>query len=417
MADELSVELRGQGLAELNPPKEAAQSPCYRAIPSRMARNGTESNHALVIDSRAVLATEVCRRLSRLQWQVDIFGENGSPAFRSCFCHHCFVSPPWYSGEAFVNLLRRVVEEGNYDAILLCNERILELILPLVGSCPAWDALPLSRPESLKTVLSKNQTVRLAASFGVPVPRTVIPNNDREAESMGKELGFPHLVKGDKGEGAQNVRLVWGPDEILTQYRKIVRREAAYGGQPALQEFVPGPRYAVGGLFQNGEPLRVCAYRTLFTYPINRGFSAKAVTERPPKLLDHAFAIFEALQYTGLGQVQFIRDSRDGQLRFLEINPRVWGCIGLAQYAGVDLYTPYCALARGERVQADLRFREGVRYHRFSVELRLVTRRPLHFFQFICDSIDPRVHSDFQWSDPGPNLPTLRGLMRLFDRA
>jgi predicted ATP-grasp superfamily ATP-dependent carboligase len=371
---------------------------------------------ALIIDRRAVLATDVCRQLGRLQWQVDILGEKNSPAFRSRYCHGRIVSPACDCGAPFLDLLAEVVEKEKYDAIFLCSEEILELILPLVSSGAEWSALPLSRPESLRIALSKKLSTELAAGNGVPIPTTVIPTSDGEVQSMGANLGFPHVVKGEKGEASQNVRVVMRAEEMLAQYAQVARKEAKYGERPFLQEFIPGVEYSVGGLFCDGEPLRIYAYRKLFTYPINGGISAKAVTERPSKLLESACAIFGALRYTGLGQVQFIHDSRDGQFKFLEINPRVWGCFGLAQRAGVDLYTPHRALARGERVKADLRFREGVEYHRFSIELRLCTRRPLHLFRFIRDCIDPRVRSDFEWSDPGPHFPTLHGLKRLFQR-
>ncbi len=307
-------------------------------------------------------------------------------------------------------MLRNTVEEGGYDAIFICSEAILELILPLIGVCPAWRALPLSAPDSVKVTLSKSASLRLAEKAGVVVPRTLVPTDQNQVEALGRELGFPLVVKGDKGEATQNVRFVWQPSELLARYMQVSAADSVYHGRPALQEFIPGPQYSLGGLFHDGEPLRICAYRKLFTYPIPGGLTAKAITERPRELLDSACAIFRALRYTGFGQVQFIRDSRDGRFKFLEINPRVWACIGLAQHAGVDLYTPYADLAAGRPVRPDLAYKEGVQYHRFTVELRLVLRRPSHLFQFVKDSLNPRVHSDFEWGDPGPHLPSIHQL-------
>src|SRR2546430_1962492 len=53
----------------------------------------------------------------------------------------------------------------------------------------------------------------------------------------------------------------------LHHYRDVMTRETLYGGQPALQEFIPGTAYSIGGLFYAGQALRACAHRKILTYP------------------------------------------------------------------------------------------------------------------------------------------------------
>jgi predicted ATP-grasp superfamily ATP-dependent carboligase len=224
-------------------------------------------------------------------------------------------------------------------------------------------------------------------------------------------------VKGERGEASRNVRIVWRREALERLYEEVAGREQAYGGRPALQQFIRGDQYSVGGLFDKGRPLRIIAYHKLLTYPFDGGLTAKTITDRPTELLETSLAIFEALRYTGLGQMQFIRDVRDGRFKFLEINPRVWACIGLAKYAGVDLYTPYAALAAGSSIVPNLNYQTGVEYHRFSVEMRLVFERPAQLPRFLWDCLRPRVHSDFDWRDPGPHLPTMRALKTLFRKT
>jgi predicted ATP-grasp superfamily ATP-dependent carboligase len=236
------------------------------------------------------------------------------------------------------------------------------------------------------------------------VPATIIPSDESEVAQALRELSFPLLVKGERGESCQNVRMVYRREDLLPIYRSIARREAAYGGKPALQQLIRGRSYSVGGLFHKGQALRLCAHRKLLTYPPLGGRTVKGVTERPKGLLEEAIEVFSALNYTGLGHVEFIRDERDGNFKFIEINPRVWGSIGIAEYAGVDWYEPYRLLASGVTPEPDLRFREGVLYHRFSGEIRFILERPLRLPGFVRDAIDPRIHSDFKWSDLGSHL-------------
>src|SRR5205085_1526847 len=47
--------------------------------------------------------------------------------------------------------------------------------------------------------------------------------------------------------------------------------------------------------------------------------------------------VIEALQYTGFAEVEWKRDPRNGQLKFLEVNARCWGWHSLAGSVVGDL--------------------------------------------------------------------------------
>jgi predicted ATP-grasp superfamily ATP-dependent carboligase len=371
----------------------------------------------LVLDSRAVLATCVCRSLKSIGWTADLLAQKGSPAFRGRLKGARLHAPPLSDARAFRDFVRTAVERGRYGAIFVCCETVLELIQPLLLNSSAWGALLTPSADALRIAFSKNASVQLAEHIGIHAPRTVIPDSTAEIAAIAESFSFPVVVKGDKGDSSSNVRFVWNRTDLANAYCEIKSRESKYNGAPSIQEFIPGEQYSIGGLFFDGKPLRVCAYRKLFTYPVNGGgLTVKCVTERPEELLEAAFALFARLRYTGLGQAQFIRDARDGHFKFMEINPRVWASIGVAECAGVDVYTPYTQLAAGMSVAPDLNYRTGVQYHRFSMGVHYVAQKPSYAPRFVKDCLDPRVRSDFRWSDPGPHIPTLRDLVRLFRR-
>lgn len=364
---------------------------------------------SLIIDQDTFIPVELCRTLSKQGSLVDIFAEQTSYAFHSKFCNCPFRSPPWYVGRPFFDMLENVVDNGHYDAIYLCTDAIVDAILPLTES-QSWRGLLLPKKEAVKAALSKNASIQIAANAGVPIPRTVVPDGRKDVESVGKDIGFPLVVKGDQGAGSQNVRVVKKASELLNKYLEIEDREKSYHGRPALQEFIDGPTSLVGGLFHNGRALRLCAHEKTIMNPPGNGATVKAVTIHHRELIDSALRFYETLQFTGLGSVDFIRDIRDGRFKFLEINPRIWGSVGVAQYAGVDLFTPYRALVRGDRVEPRLEYRTGVSWHRFSGEAHVIRSNPLRIFGLLKDCLDPRVHSDFRWSDPGPFFA---GMLRL----
>jgi biotin carboxylase len=379
-----------------------------------MAANQCDGGNrrALIVDRRAVLGTDVCRDLRALGWEVDIFCEPGSPALRSRYFARRIPAP---SPEQYVETLETLLRRSAYDAMFLCSEEVLQSIAPRLGS-PEYGIFLAPPEQTIRMLAGKRATLSLAAEHDLSVPRTMVPHNEQELREMAAALGYPLVVKGEKGEASENVRVVHEPGELAPKYRTVLSNESSYNGCPMLQEFIPGSQYSVGGLYQEGAPLRVCAYRKIFTYPLEGGLTAKAVTERPPRLLNDAFRMFRALRYTGLGQIQFIRDQRDGLFKFMEVNPRIWASIGLAAHAGVDLFTPYRELVRGGRIEPDLNFREGVEYQRITVQLRLISRQPAHMLSFVRDCLNSRVHSDMDLTDPGPYIPTVKGLQRLLHR-
>lgn len=361
---------------------------------------------ALVLDRQAgTIALQLCRALARLNYRVEVFGERESIAFRSRYCARALVAPAWQPYRV-ASELRRIIEQDRYAVIYVCSEEILEILHNLL-SATELTGLPLSKKRVVEVLLSKNVTVQHMKRAGIAVPITIVPDGEDEVKQASSELGVPLVVKGERGDSGRNVEFVTSPEDVLPAYRRIAQREQSYGGRPSLQEMIRGQSYSVGGLFREGRALRICAHKKVLTYPPFGGFTVKGVTSRPPGLLDESMRVFDAFGYTGLGHVEFIQDIRDGRYKFIELNPRVWGSIGLAEHAGVDLFAPYNALAQGESVAPDLNYREGVTYHRFSGEIRLILRQPSRLPGFLRDALDPRIRSDFTWSDAGPHLFSL----------
>lgn len=373
----------------------------------------TAQSKVLIVDKIAVIGTEICRAVAAQGCRADVFAGKSSPAFRSRFCHRRIVSPPFEDAASFCGALEATASSDSYDAIHICHEEILDRVRPLLERSH-WRGLLTPPPDRLNVALSKHAATALASRLGVAAPRTVIPDDDDHAASLAREFSVPLLVKGDTGESGENVRIVWSHDQVAANYREVAANETRHGSRPALQEFIRGPAYSIGGLFFKGRPLRVVAHRKLIRYPHPfGGNTVKGITERDPDLLRDVFKIFTALEYSGIGHIEFIRDVSDDRFKFIEVNPRPWGVIGVAQWAGVDLFTPYRQLVAGMPVAADLSYREGMMFHRIVREIRLMRQKPTRIFGFIRDSLNLRIRSDFIWSDPLPHLPSRTRMRKL----
>ena len=360
---------------------------------------------ALILDDHSYTAVQACRQLAKRGYVVEAFAKHSAPVFASRYCRQKYVSDSDDRGSS--GLLESLAEDGSYDVIYLCSEHLLDQVTQYIQRSGRPRGLVLSEPSSLRTLLSKNSVMRLVAEAGIPVPKTTFPATERDLDALAPTLEFPLLVKGEGGESSRTIRIIRNRSELPANYRAVMDQGNEHDSKPCLQEFISGPTFSVGGLFQDGKAIRICAGRMALMEPYKAGLMVKGVTERPPELIANALRVFEVLRYTGFGDADFVLDRRDGQFKFIEINPEVWANIVLAEYAGVDFHGPYRALALGESVPADLTFREGVSFYRVTKRVLSTIKRPWLGMSFARDFLDASVYSDWDWTDLKPDIQLL----------
>ena len=71
-------------------------------------------------------------------------------------------------------------------------------------------------------------------------------------------------------------------------------------------------------------------------HPIKYGTATMSQSVLLPEVLEEAKPLIKALNYTGVCEIEFMRDIRDGYYKLIEINPRTWLWVGLAKACGID---------------------------------------------------------------------------------
>src|SRR5439155_24444361 len=125
--------------------------------------------------------------------------------------------------------------------------------------------------------------------------------------------------------------------------------------EPLVQELVPGgddALYTLGSyLAADGEALGLFCGRKLRQTPPGVGTCRVGEAVWDEDVVEQGLKLLRALEHRGLSQVEFKRDPRDGVLRLMEVNPRLWQWHGLAAACGVDLPRIAYEDLTGERPQ------------------------------------------------------------------
>jgi D-aspartate ligase len=242
----------------------------------------------------------------------------------------------------------------------------------------------------VRRAYDKRLAYQLAEELGVEHPRTWYPGSREELERL--DCDFPVILK-PAFKDVQN-SFTWekawkvsGRDELLARYD-----QAAQLIDPQLimvQELIPGDgtnQFSYGVLALDGEPHGVVVACRRRQYPNEFGRSSSYVeTIEQPEVEDAGRRLLAALRYTGLMEIEFKRDPRDGRPKVLDLNPRIWWWNSLSWRAGVDFPHLFWRLSRGESIP-QLKTEPGVRW------IKMVTDLPAAFEQLRRGRLSPGTY-------------------------
>lgn len=376
----------------------------------------TETTGALVIGAN-LNGLSIARSLGRRG--VPVWIASPPNIKLASFSRYARKTLPWPQGdtEAQVDFLldlavrhqldRWVLFPTSDESAALLSRFHSELSLRFRVSTPAWDAL--------RWAYDKRLTYRLAADQKVDYPATFYPAT--EADLHAAPCGFPAILKpathasinrfiSDKAWPVSN------REELLSRYREA--RELIPPDLILVQERVPGggeSQFSYAALCRDGKVIASLAARRTRQFPIDFGYSSSLVeTLEVPEIVAPSRRLLEAIGYTGIVEVEYKFDSRDGRFKLLDINPRLWTWAPLGARAGVDFPYLLWRMMTGKPV-AEQSARPGVRWVRMSTDvpaaIHEMLRGRLNMRAYLGSLRGPREFALFAADDPLPALMDL----------
>lgn len=242
-------------------------------------------------------------------------------------------------------------------AIIACNRYRNELeCIPIIPG-----------EQEINSVFSKTNTLKLARSLGIPIPKTVFVTDRHLPELDAITLAFPLALKSESSEVlANNKTQTSGKTAVVfskSELESECKSRLAMGQSVLVQEFIDGYGVGISGLFNEGRPVALIGHRRLRESTPWGGPSALAETiEIDSQLLNATASLMKQIGFTGPAMVEYKVDHRSGQPYLMEINGRFWGSVLLAIAAGQDLPFLYWEMLNGMDIRPEETvFRVGVR--------------------------------------------------------
>ncbi len=323
---------------------------------------------------------------------------------------------PWHQPEQLVETLvsfaseqaeRPVLFYENDDSLLLVSrnrDRLSEVFRFVVPDHALVESL-----------VDKSRFLDLAASLGLPVPRTQLLTPSDGSAPVDVELRYPLVVKPLTRRtehwapisGSAKAMHVETPEEQRALWPAL-----ADVGQPVLaQEAVPGPETSIESYHAyvdaGGAIVAEFTGRKVRTYPAVYGYSTALVITRSAEVTDLGRRLVDQTGLRGVLKCDFKRGPK-GDLSLLEINPRftLWHHPGAR--AGVNIpalvYDDLVGLPRGHVVEA----RPGTRWCFHLHDARAAKEGQLGLARWLLWVARCDVKSTLSWRDP---LPFVRGVV------
>jgi predicted ATP-grasp superfamily ATP-dependent carboligase len=221
--------------------------------------------------------------------------------------------------------------------------------------------------QEIQTAFSKANTLNIAQSLGITVPKTLLVTDSNLPAIKALALNFPVAVKSESSEVMLQNRTHTSKKTAVVcskgEMEKECRLRLATDRCVVVQEFIDGYGVGVSGLFDEGRPVALIGHRRLRESTPWGGPSALAETiEIDSNLLHATTALMRRIGFTGPAMAEYKIDRRSGQPYLMEINGRFWGSVLLAIAAGQDLPYLYWKMLNGIEVQPEEKiYRVGVR--------------------------------------------------------
>ncbi len=260
-----------------------------------------------------------------------------------------WTSGPTIASAEFLPHLAGVMRTTGFDRVLATTEAAMTRLWDTDGP---WTAglHPIADAEQRRLLRNKHALLDHMAACGVGVPRHRRIDHALDLDEPVRAFGWPLVVKGAVGSGGRMVRIV----DTEAGLHDAVARARTLGGDWIVQEHVAGSTYLFGGLFRDGEPLRIYAGEKLEQYPPRTGGAIRIRSSGDPALVEVGLRVMRELRWTGFASADLVR--RDGAYLLLEVNPRLWGSFAAARSAGVELFAPFAELLAAAVPRADLAF-------------------------------------------------------------
>ncbi len=209
----------------------------------------------------------------------------------------------------------------------------------LVSEFPIWLRL-----------YNKAQTYKVAACYGIPVPRSIaISRTNYREQIAAADLAFKLVIKGTEEGGSRFVRYANSLEDCEPIFRDFLGQDPQVFEKGVIaQEYIQGTGCAYFCLADRGEILAEFGHRRIHQNPPTGGVSTCCASFRNEKMFEYGRELVQNERYSGPCMIEFKHQEQTNRFVLIEVNPKFWGSSLLPIVCGLNFPVLYVRRLLGE---------------------------------------------------------------------
>lgn len=289
------------------------------------------------------------RSLMRRGVKAFCFDCNPSyPGFHSVYEKALLCPDPDSYPENWLHFMLNLAQQhGHKMALIPSSDKYVSAISQFADELnPFYNFSPGIKLQGL--LADKQTQYDLAAKHQMPMPRTAFVHTLKEVVDFSNEASFPCLIKPTHFRewhkfhpkhplfGAK-IAIVENKKDLYQKYQLA----SVVNPSVILQEIIQGKdtdkRVYLSCYNARGQRIANAMFRELRCDPLQFGPASISEPVIDPETDEICNRFLQSIGYQGICEIEMKWDSRDGQVKLIEANPRLSGGGDAAPYTGVDL--------------------------------------------------------------------------------
>lgn len=303
-----------------------------------------------------------------------------------------------YLKEHKIDLIIPLADDG--AEFLSRNKEKIESTFGLRCAIPSFDIFNVAN--------NKQLLMELCEKYTICHPKTR-ELKDGELKEIAEYVGFPAMIKPNFSQGAKGIMSVANMQELEEKFPCIHKQF----GTCTLQQYVEQPDYYYNVMLYRDKKGNMDNYTIIKIrryFPLKGGSSCYSETVEHPFLLNQCKVVLEKLNWVGFADFDILEDKNSGELKIIEINPRVPSSFQAAFAAGVDFGKVFLADEFDNPMpKFDYEVDKQVRWMGLDVMWFVFSKNRFKckpsWFKFFSKNVS---YQDGAWNDP---LPMLVGML------
>jgi len=279
------------------------------------------------------------RMLGRMGVPVIVIDKDNCIARYSRYCSKYYRCPDYLSA-SFIRFLTNLARTENLQGWLLLpsNDHAVYNISKHKDALGEHYSIITEDIGVIEKIYNKRTLLEIATRISIPIPATVMPVNSNPDHI---DIRYPVLVKGNNGltfyqQYHHKAFFVQSETELHTLFSNQLSHISPT--DYFIQELIPeGTNTISATVFAiKGEVYAHWMGVKLREHPLRFGTATCCQSLFNQVILDQSKVLVKELCFTGVCEIEWLQDVRDGQYKLIEINARTWLWVGLAEKCGVN---------------------------------------------------------------------------------